>query len=1037
MTIFAVVHEAHDQLWAIFAIIIFIIMKRILLYTLFLLGFTAFINADEFEDSINYYVQRISNDYESENYKDACLCFSSILRIYKDYNSDISEDTDYASFENAYASLCYQTGNYHEAIRLGTEALEIRKKVLGVNDPDYAITLGNLALFYSELDDKSEAIRLGTEALEIKKNLLGANHPDYATALDNLAYCFSEIGNNLEAIRLGSEALEIYKKVLGEDHPDYAISLHNLASYYSELYNYSEAIRLETEALDLRESILGYNHPDYLESLEVLASYYFFFGDFGKAVLLESKALEARKTKSGVDNPDYARSLSMLALYQSYLNNDEEAIVLESESLDIRKRIYGESHLQYAKSLGNLASYYSYLGDHGNAIRCGTEALELTKSVQGVNHPSYTEALDDLALIYFKSGDYSTAIQLEKEALGIKKTLDAKELSYANSLGNLALFYFYNGDANEATRIGIETLDIRKKILGTNHIDYAKALGNLASYYLKRGDFKIAIPLLNECMPIVRNNIFRAFSGITTNERFSYWKIYDDEFNSIIPKVIIHSNVEDGTSLLYDNSALFAKGLLLSTEIEMTKLIHESGDTEAIQMYSDLYQNKQMLSMQYSIPIAERSIDCDSLEKVSTELERQLVSRVKEFGDYTRNLSITWRDVQSKLNDNDIAIEFLSYPKNDSTTVYVALTLCKNDTIPILTPLFDEQQLLNASGENESYQTPEADEMIWSPLSSRIEGKTKVYFSASGMLHNIGIEYLSSMEGKECYRLSSTRELAIARSETTSNGAVVYGGIQYDSDVSQMGTPRLDWSYLAHRGFNPDLVTQRGNWDYLTGSLEEANEVDSILEIKNIDVKKVTGLDATETSFKDLSGQRKRILHIATHGFYYNDSTAHCYNERERLGFLQLDNDRPRYIEDKAMTRSGLLFAGAQNTFDGVKIPDGVDDGVLTAQEVAQLDLRGLDLLVLSACQTGLGEITSDGVFGLQRGFKKAGAQSILMSLWKVDDNAAHLLMTEFYRGWMSGMSKYVALRQAQAIVREKYPDPKYWAAFILLDALD
>ena len=198
-----------------------------------------------------------------------------------------------------------------------------------------------------------------------------------------------------------------------------------------------------------------------------------------------------------------------------------------------------------------------------------------------------------------------------------------------------------------------------------------------------------------------------------------------------------------------------------------------------------------------------------------------------------------------------------------------------------------------------------------------------------------------------------------------------------------------------------------------------------------------TGSIGAESTIKALSGKRISNLHISTHGFYYSEKEVESKQDLRHLSFLQHD-DTPRYIEDKSMTRSGLLFAGANATLKGDSVPEGCDDGILTAQEIASLDFRGLDLLVLSACQTGLGEIKGDGVFGLQRGFKKAGAQTIVMSLWKVDDFATNLLMTQFYNNLLAGHSKREAFHKAQEVVRSNYPDdPHKWAGFIMLDGLN
>ena len=239
------------------------------------------------------------------------------------------------------------------------------------------------------------------------------------------------------------------------------------------------------------------------------------------------------------------------------------------------------------------------------------------------------------------------------------------------------------------------------------------------------------------------------------------------------------------------------------------------------------------------------------------------------------------------------------------------------------------------------------------------------------------------------------------------------------------------------------------------------------METARIDTKLYTDTIGTEASFKALSGSGVNALHIATHGFYWTEREA---AQLDGLAFLGAD--MPAAVkEDKALTRSGLLLAGANTALKGLPLPEGVEDGVLTAKEIARMDLRLVDLVALSACQTGLGEITGDGVFGLQRGFKKAGANTLLMSLWKVDDTATQLLMTQYYKNLLSGMGKYEALAAAQKYLRElevevkitpdktnyqrlkderagkqeeaeyktvrRYAEPKYWAAFVLLDGVN
>lgn len=997
------------------------------------------------------------------------------------------------SFNNLAVYYSY-VGDYAKAAESQKQAMDIEKRTWGEVNPGYATSLSNLAGYYANLGDYSKAIELTRQAMEIRREIFGEEHPDYATSLNNLAIDYSRLGENEKAIEYETQALEIRRKVLGEEHPDFATSLSNLASFYASTDNFSKAIDLESQAMEIRKKNLGEKHPDYALSLSNLANYYFSIGDYEMAVKNISYALEIQKSVFGENHPSYARSLGMLAGLYARQGNYIKALELDQQALVIFRKVFDRNHPEFINLLNNLTIDYSNLGDYLKAIECAKSAMEIEKELLGEEHPDYATCLNNLATLYLESGNKEKAIELDGQALEIRKKIFGGEHSlYALSLSNLAVDYSYSGDYKKAIELTIEALELREKKFGKNHPDYALSLnnlakcyfmlgdrekaieignkaldcirnsmgkahtnyasflGNLVDYYFDNDDFTEIVPLIKEYMSFVCDNVVTTFSALTTNERSLYWDKYSYAFSSWIPRLLSSSDMLETASLLYNNSALFAKGLLLSTELEMMKLIQESGDNEALQMYSDLRQNRQMLNVQYSKPIAERYLNCDSLEKVSNDLERQLVNRVKEFGDYTRNLSITWQDVQSKLNDNDIAIEFLSYREKDGEINYVALTLCNNDTAPILTPLFVESKLLETTGFHETYQTAEADSLVWGSLSSRLVGKAHVYFSASGLLHNIGIEYLPSMEGKDCYRLSSTRELVTHTPNETLRSATLYGDIDYDATYAaiESKTPSAIKYYAMnmtgqHRGVFDDRSLDDGV-DALPGTRAELYEVSKLMQSRGMLCDTVTGVLASEESFKALSGQRKSLLHISTHGFYYNDKKANKL--KPHLRQMLMGDDRPAYVEDRSLLRCGLCFAGANQALQGKSQPsEWQGDGVLNALEIAQTDLRGLDLVVLSACQTALGDIAQgEGVFGLQRGFKKAGAKTLLMSLWKVNDVATKILMVEFYKNYLAGKGKLESLRKAQQYVRDYtdekgeklFNDPHYWAGFILLDALD
>ncbi|MBO4772410.1 MAG: CHAT domain-containing protein [Bacteroidales bacterium] len=340
------------------------------------------------------------------------------------------------------------------------------------------------------------------------------------------------------------------------------------------------------------------------------------------------------------------------------------------------------------------------------------------------------------------------------------------------------------------------------------------------------------------------------------------------------------------------------------------------------------------------------------------------------------------------------------------------------------------------------YTTPALYNQIWQPMQKYLQGITNVYFAPSGQLHSIAIEYLPDDKGEifakkyNTYRLTSTRELAIARTANHDNKAAVYGGIIYDFSKGDWQDLK-DYKDEIEAEFRdiPDFEdegAQRAGITFLKGAKVEAEEVTDILRDGSYLVSDGSDIYATEESFKKLSGTGVKLMHIATHGFYEPANKAKSFSD-----FLTTGNQNNK--EDLSLSRSGLFLAGAASALDPIKrkdIPDGVEDGILTAKEISRLDFSGLDLVVLSACQTGLGEITDEGVFGLQRGFKKAGAQTIVMSLWKVDDAATKDLMTAFYKYMTSGMSKREAFVTALKELRKQYSDPQKWAAFIMVDAL-
>ena len=998
------------------------------------------------------------------NYNEAIRFGTEAINIYEQVYG--SEHPDYALTLSCLAIYNEHLGNYKEAIRLAVEALNMYERLYGTESPYYIQLLINLTDYNSHLGNYNEAIRFGTEAMNIYEHVYGSEGAYYVQLLNKLAIYNEHLGNYNEAIRFGTETLNIIGNILGTEHPDYATSISNLACYNYSLGNYSEAIRLDTEALNIYEKIYGKEHSGYATSISNLACCNYSLGNYSEAIRLDTEALNIREKVYGTEHPAYATSLNNLANYNCYLGNYAEAVRLGTEAMNIYEKVYGKEHPDYALSLNNLASYNSYMGNYKEAIRLCFEALNIHEKVYGTEHPDYANSLSNLALYNSDLGNYSEAIRLGTEVMNIYEKVYGKEHpSYATSLNNLADYNASLNNYSEAIRLGTESLNICKKVYGKEHPDYANSLSNLTRYYFYSGDKGPTNHYSLQYSELASALVKKTFAELTSSQRQQFWEKYNGWYEEGVHR-LSYVLPSDTLTINGYNGVLLSKGLLLNSDIEFSKLIQDSGDSETLTMYDDLKMLRLQINKLREKPISERFANVDSLERIAQTKESALIERSKVYGDYTSNLVITWSQVQEKLSDKDIAVEFVSFPLNADSTMYIAYALKKDWECPKMIPLFEEKQLL-AVQKGDRYTTDSISRLVWKPLDEVMQGVEKVYFAPSGELYNIAIESIPSHEDggetlvgehRDFYRLSSTRELALIKDESRWNEAAVYGGLQYGMSVEGMieedgkyekaaGQKRGDStpSYYAVR----EDSLGRGDRDlaqglaYLEGTKKEAEAITHDLERKAVDARLFTDSIGTETSFKALGGKKTSIIHIGTHGFF-NDKKKEYKDDRLQLSGM---GSQSRVIEDDALTRSGLYFAGADNVIlNGLSaVPDSIDDGRLTAAEIAQLDLRGLDMVVLSACQTGLGEITGDGVFGLQRGFKKAGAQTIVMSLWKVDDEATTEFMTTFFENMKIDrdghpLNKHEAFKEAQSKLKrdkDKYSDPYCWAAFVMLDGVD
>lgn len=972
---------------------------------------------------------------------------------------------------NDLAEMLSHAGRPKDAIPYITRSMKIEADAFGDDSNDYIERAALLARLYNEAHDNTRAVEWGERVLAAREEGSPFHTRELGAALSNLTWYYADANDYAHAISLCRRALEVWTEELGEGHPYIAILNNNLANYHAILGDFQEAVRYDQQCMDV---VMRYTDtPDtlYAAALSNKAQHLGAAGLNTLALEAGIEAVKLRKQLQGEHHPKYLKAVSDLAATYARLHEIDEAIRIEQHLLTKREEAGLTRDLSYVRSLGNMALLQATNGHLDEAITQTETALRLAREL---NLDSEVPMLtSNLSLYYGQQKRYEDAIQTGEETLRyIKKHDGTDNVYYARQLGDMSVWYHNSGKNRRAIDYAQRAIDIHHKVFGDDSNWDMNSRQNLAQFYADEHSWNDALNTLAPAADKATRAMLRNFTGLSAQQRNHYWGKYRGYITNLLPRYTLRSGRSDMAGQLYDQSALFAKSLLLNTELEMTRLIFESGDQGLVDQYYEIQTLKTDLDKLRSLPRAQRTADADSLQLDISRREALLARASKTYGDYCARLNVHWQQVRDQLREGDLAVEFLAFTE-DTTLTYAALTLKHDYEQPRLTEICTDADLTNLGAATYNVNPRERNidlcHRVWSPLQKEMEGVRRIYFSPAGRLYQIGIEQLPwdsltiVADHYDLYRLSSTRELCQQHDSTDVpaaallHRAVLYGGLAYDiildDDVSTKNKVEST-NQDQERSANQEETLDRGIvkklnkhlFSYLKNTQVEVDAIGEELTSHDIDCTMLTNEEGTEQTFKQLSGKGYNLLHVATHGQYVPFDKAEQTRQNLNMQFLQTSNDESIALtEDVSLSRSLLAMAGANTLLSRLSSSDNMvrslGDGVLTAGEISRTDLRGMDLVVLSACQTGLGDVTSEGVMGLQRGFKKAGAQTILMSLWSVDDRATAQLMVSFYRHLMQGESKRQSFLAAQQELREKYATTRnaerLWGAFILLDALD
>lgn len=741
------------------------------------------------------------------------------------------------------------------------------------------------------------------------------------------------------------------------------------------------------------------------------------------------------------DLPFSDREQAKLNYYNSMMNLKQQqrqykdAIRAAKHYIEQTKILNGRNSDQQYQAYSNLCTLYALDNDSTKAFVC-LDSLE-----RGVGH-SYQDK-EVIANFYnvkgccyadFKKFDKAIAcFDKAYNTLYDKKTEDSP--SKFASLLNKSEAYFMLKRYDDAYATFSEYVETSRNKYGETSGTYSQALFTLANIEGARGNINEADSLFRMSMNCLLVNMKQLWRYSTPSQREQFWMETLNNLSGMAAFAVKCGNFDSELTETCYNALLFSKSLLLETEKSVVDIIRKEGTNDDIANYRNLLAvNNRLLVLRNNYEY--NKLEIDSLTIQQRELEQQLSHKCQSYNEYETYLDINYEKVRNSLADHEVVVDFSDYQTEDSVRQYAAYIYDKDKSHPLLVKCFDQQQLdslldgmQNFTLYNYEQLQDRASKLIWNPIEASIAKGSTVYYIPSGVMHGIALEALPLSDGTtlgqhyDFVRLTSAREIVNAHHSSKINRtATLYGGLQYSLDPQKMEEESKAYEKSDLAGLVRSEYGVSGFKD-LRNTKDEVKKIEKTLVDNGFSVKAYLGSKGNAESFVALDGKSPSIVHIATHGFFYTPDEAK-------------DKDFLRGYTD-AMSLSGLVFAGGNAAWLGKKNVDGVLGGVLTAKDIANLDFKGTDLLVLSACKTGQGKVTAEGVFGLQRAFKKAGVGTIIMSLWNVDDKVTSEFMIAFYEQLTdkaNNWNKRKAFEQTKEIIRKKHPDPYYWAAFVMLD---
>ncbi len=1018
-------------------------------------------------------IENLDTAFAHGDYK---LAAKLVDQIYPNI-SQIKNDTVYIEFLSTAGSVHYHSAAYAKAEEFFRKASEKALQTLGDKDYHYSLALFNLAGSYKEQGRYAEAEPLYLQSLPVLATAFGQSSLEYTRCFYTLAALYIDMGKYKEAEGMCAAAVNFYKVILGETSDDYLGALGSMAIIYQGLARYDKAEEIilalrkyhsslpnpSKQTLQVLENNLGelYRHMGDYEKAEIylvnavamagegseeaasslnnLGLVQKARGNYSGAEQSYKKAISIYINKGKTNFPEYTNPINNLGEVYRTMGRYQEAVYAFEEVIELRKRLLGTEHPNYANALNNLALVESYIGMYPQAEKHLLECKEIYKKLLGEKDKFYLNCLNNLASLYNMQGKLQQAEQVYKECLRIyKENYGETSDKYGLYLGGLAATYRLMKKYDDAIALTLQSMTILKNKLGENHYDYIETSYHLAETYREAEKYNEAEKYYLDAMKGYLLLIEKYFPYLSENDKTSFYFAVVaafETFNSFVIQMQLEFPSKDHAALItrmYNNQVAM-KSLLLRESESLRTLVAASRNATVVKDYQEWINLREKIVQQYRLSAEEvetKGISIPTMELRANELEQRMAIALKTDIKKENNNAIQWTAIQKGLKTGEYAIEmirtdYFTKARWTDTVYYTALIIDKTCPVPKFVLIKNGKELEDKSistyrrAIKSKFTDDLSYDVYWKPIKEQLVDPARIFFSADGVYQQISLNTLKNpatkkylLEESDIRLVANTKDILQQPKTITSTTASIFSYPDYGvKTIATHSTERIP-------GF-PDLKE-------LPGTKIESDSIKKIMLTQKWKVKEYLQKEATEDSIKKINSPR--VLHIATHGFFLKDVKDSSENV---LGM------QSGIAKQNPLLRSGVILAGAAAIARDTLSSNTKEDGILTAYEAVGLNLSNTDLVVLSACETGLGEmLNGQGVYGLQRAFLVAGARSVIMSLWVIDDFATQELMTNFYREWLkdpTAENKHKAFRTAQLLLKEKFGSPYYWGGFVIV----